>query len=383
MTGVSVTGADRVAFKARTVFTADVAGTGVFSTDVTWSIASGAGRLSAATGTSVTYTAPFVQEDSVVTVQAVSQADPSKSGLWTFTVGRAPVARLVEGVYEGPVSVTSTSSPESPPRQQQYTLEWVSDTQLHLSPILGFPKGVRVDVSEDGTLVIPPQDGPATGYDKYCFRQQSFIGGDAAGTAATGTWDVQGNLTLRWSLRYERECIGPGGPFPGSHIMYAYQYDHVFTGVRLEVPRPPAATFLEGIYYLGNWSFTEETTSATQPPSTRSVSRAFSFTIERESDTRVRIKGLFSSTEGVPVDVFEDGTLEFLPYTAAPQGDDRTCERHFSIGEGSTVTPGTGTWDRWGNLTLDWLSRSEIICAANEGSDSLTRTTNTFVGRKY
>lgn len=383
LTGVSVTGPDRTASKVWTVLTAVVEGTGTFSPDVTWSITSGVGRLSTVTGTSATYVAPFVREDAAVTIQAVSQADPSKVGVFTFTVSRAPAARLMAGTHEGLLSVTSSSQPAPSPQAQKYTLAVASDTQVLLTPVPGFPKGVLVDVKEDGTLAFPPQESAITLYDKYCQQQQYFIGDGSSNAPGTGTWDDQGNLSLTWILRYERVCTIPGTQVPGApRYTYTDLSTHVFTGVRQPAePRAPSMVFLAD-RFTGTYSSSEETTPAHHPPSTGSQTQPLTLHFQQVGATRFLFRQVYPYAEGIPVDVFEDGTFELPPFTYPRVVEAPGCQRQFHVGEVSSLVPGTGTWDDWGNVTLEWVSRSDNACASNDGDDYVTRTTNTFEGKR-
>lgn len=384
--GVSVTGTDRLASRASTVLTAVVEGTGTFSSEVTWSLLSGGGSLSATTGASVTYTAPFARAETAVTVQATSEGDPSKHGVFTFTVARAPAASLLDGAYSGFRSVEGTFIPtEPPPRVEQFTLEPVSDTQVRLKPITGFPQGVLVDVHEDGTLTIPPQEGPASRYDKYCFRQQYFMREESSGPAGTGTWDAQGNLSLTWVSRYERECIGPGGPFPGTHSTSMEKTTSVFTGRRDEASWPPAPSLLVGVYE-GTSSFSETTSPDNGPETTQSGTMAFTLSIEQAEDGRFLLKMIDDHPEGIPGTVQNDGRdLVFSAFSKPPTESGEGCQRQLFIGwypppEGA----GWGSWGNRGELSLLWGSRSVTVCTGPDGAThrTVSRTLNTFTGRK-
>ncbi|RKH68997.1 hypothetical protein [Corallococcus llansteffanensis] len=383
VTGVSVTGADRIASKVWTVLTAVVEGTGTFSPDVTWIITSGVGRLSTVTGTSVTYVAPFVREDAAVTVQAVSQANPSKVGVFTFTVSRAPAARLMAGTHEGLLSVTSSSQPAPSPQAQKYTLAVVSDTQVLLTPVPGFPKGILVDVKEDGTLAFPPQESAITLYDKYCQQQQYFIGDGSSSAPGTGTWDDQGNLSLTWILRYERVCTIPGTQDPGAPRYRSTTLStHVFTGFRQQAePRAPTMAFLAD-RFTGTYSFSEEKTPAHHPPSTQTQTQPVNIQLQQAGDTRFLFRQVYHYAEGILVEVFEDGTFELPPFTYPPVVEAQGCQRQFYVGEVDSRVPGTGTWDDWGNVTLEWVSRSDNACVSYDGDEYVTRTTNTFEGKR-
>ncbi|RKH12444.1 hypothetical protein D7V97_08370 [Corallococcus sp. CA053C] len=380
---MSVTGPDRTGSKVWTVLTAVVEGTGTFSPDVTWSITSGVGRLSTVTGTSVTYVAPFVREDTAVTLQAVSRQDPSKAGSFTFTVSRAPAARLMAGTHEGLLSVTSSSQPAPSPQAQKYTLAVVSDTQVLLTPIPGFPKGVLVDVKEDGTLAFPPQESAITLYDKYCQQQQSFIGDGSSSAPGTGTWDDQGNLSLTWILRYERVCTIPGTQVPGAPRYTSTALStHVFTGVRQQAePRAPAMAFLAD-RFTGTYSSSEDTTPAHHPPSTRTQTQPMNILLEQAGDTRFLFRQVHPYAEGILVDVFEDGTFELPPFAYPLVVEAPGCQRQLHVGEMASIVPGTGTWDDWGNVTLEWVSRSDNACVIYDGDEYVTRTTNTFEGKR-
>jgi hypothetical protein len=59
--------------------TATVSGTGAFDPSVNWSIVSGGGGLSSATGGNVTYTAPTVTSNTSVQIKAAATGDSSIS----------------------------------------------------------------------------------------------------------------------------------------------------------------------------------------------------------------------------------------------------------------------------------------------------------------
>lgn len=218
VSGVTVTGETRIASEGSTVLTADVEGTGTYSSEVDWSLLSGEGTLSDAAGASVTYTAPLAPEELTVTIQAVSRMDPSKTATFTLTVSQAPATALLVGTYWGSLSthevVTNASGPVATQDRLQdtfFTLTRVSDTQVqlwgsgHLE--LGFPLGIPLDVREDGTLGFPSQTGLRRLHDKYCWQQYFINESDAA--PGVGSWDRQGHLSLNWISILEQECTNP------------------------------------------------------------------------------------------------------------------------------------------------------------------------------
>ncbi len=79
---------------ATTAVNAVVVGTGAFSSDLTWSITSGGGVLSATTGTSVTFTAPNATAATVI--RATSVQDTSKFG--EATVNTTAPASSITGI---------------------------------------------------------------------------------------------------------------------------------------------------------------------------------------------------------------------------------------------------------------------------------------------
>ncbi len=89
---------------ATTALTATVTGTGVFDGNVTWSIVSGGGTLSATTGSSVTYSAPSAIPPSTTVVKATSTADSSKSASVTINVNSSTFGSSVADV-----TVTATT----------------------------------------------------------------------------------------------------------------------------------------------------------------------------------------------------------------------------------------------------------------------------------
>ncbi|WP_186002201.1 hypothetical protein [Corallococcus sp. Z5C101001] len=381
VTGVSVTGADPIAFKARTVLRAVVEGTGTFSADVTWSIMSGPGRLSSVGGSSVAYTAPFVREDTRVTVQAVSQADSSKVGVFTFTVSRAPAARRMAGIYDSVLSsVTSPGGPSGSSQPWPYTLAVVSDTQVRLTPVSGFSAGVLVDVGEDGTLTLPAIASARTPYDEYCIRQ--YLLGDAASpVAGAGTWDEEGNLSLSWVERLAQECNGP--PW-GQHWSSEWRTTYELTGVRMpDAPPASAVDFLVG-HHPGKYVGLEEKTVPGHSPTTKLWDVPMSLYMERVDDTQMRVRKVSSppptidSWPGIFVDVFEDGTFEMPASTFAPYSGGEDCEWQFFIGDSGSLEPGTGTWDVWGNVTFEWIGRYRHDCIDSEDRQYVTRTRNSF-----
>lgn len=223
VTGVTVTGEVRVASEGSTVLTAAVEGTGTYSSDVTWSLLSGEGTLSDTAGASVTYTAPFAEEEMTVTVQAASRMDPSKTATFTLAVSQAPAAVRMVGTYRGPRSthdeITVDTGPVEPRdylQETSVTLTRVSDSQVQLWSYgylgLGFPLGITLEVQEDGTLTFPSMTSPLRGRDKYC-EEQYFLDELDGAPPGFGRWDRRGNLSLNWVLFLEQTCRSttPGG----------------------------------------------------------------------------------------------------------------------------------------------------------------------------
>ncbi|RKH67945.1 hypothetical protein D7X96_18270 [Corallococcus interemptor] len=238
---VTVKGENRIASESSTVLTADVEGTGTYVSDVDWYLLSGEGFLSNAVGASVTYTAPFAQEELTVTIQAVSLMDPSKTATFTLTVSQALPAALMEGTYWGPRSthdeITTATGPLEPRdylQETSVTLSRVSDSQVQLWSYgylgLGFPQGVTLEVLEDGTLTFPLMTSPLRGRDKYCWEQYFLNELDGA-PPGFGRWDRQGNLSLNWVLILEQSCrsTSPGG---GGYGMATHQLTEAFLGTR-------------------------------------------------------------------------------------------------------------------------------------------------------
>ncbi len=69
-----------------TVLSAVVVGTGAFETSIIWSIVSGAGTISAASGSSITFTAPSLVANSITIIRASSVEDPSKSDTISLSI---------------------------------------------------------------------------------------------------------------------------------------------------------------------------------------------------------------------------------------------------------------------------------------------------------
>lgn len=99
ITSVIVT-ADRnsVNENAAALLMSTVQGTGAFNNSVTWTIVSGGGTLSSASGAQVTYTAPAVTTDSTAVIKATSVADPTKSGTVQITVKNVPAPTITSVV---------------------------------------------------------------------------------------------------------------------------------------------------------------------------------------------------------------------------------------------------------------------------------------------
>jgi alpha-tubulin suppressor-like RCC1 family protein len=83
---------------ASTDLTAVVAGTSGFSNAVNWSIVSGTGTLSSASGSSISFTAPSLATASTTIVRATSVQDSSKSGVLSLSIGATTPGSSVTGV---------------------------------------------------------------------------------------------------------------------------------------------------------------------------------------------------------------------------------------------------------------------------------------------
>jgi hypothetical protein len=237
ITKVTVTGPNSLAFNGSTSLKATVEGTGSFTPLVTWSIHSGGGQLSASTGETVTYTAPLVRADTLVTIYAVSQMDASKFGAITINVTKPPPAgTFLAGSYAGSayesIQDGTLYGRVNPPRnftatttQKTYVLTRVSDTQVMLTPVTGFPNGIPVDLNENGTLTIRNLIGEAIQSGDGRCTWQYIIG--QGPTVGSGTWDYNGNLSLNWFSKYEGFCSYS----TGGSAAYKY-YEHRATVVR-------------------------------------------------------------------------------------------------------------------------------------------------------
>ncbi|GMU11488.1 hypothetical protein [Corallococcus caeni] len=232
VTDVAVSGESLVASEGTLVLTASVSGTGTYSSEVRWSILSGEGSLSATTGESVVYTAPFARQEMEVTVQAASVADTSKSTVFTLTVKRASATALLAGTYVGEDAYETTSGDTTTPGTSTLTLtvEAVSDTQIRIHGIPQFTEWVVVDVLADDSLRFQPITGPTTVHDKYC-RRYYFIGDEITGETGTGSWDGGQHLTLDWTTVMYQGCYPIGGQ-PGPYREFYTPTHNVFTGTK-------------------------------------------------------------------------------------------------------------------------------------------------------
>ncbi len=88
--------------------TATVNGTGAILNAVTWEIVSGGGNLINPTDTNVTYTAPTVSVDTIVTIKATSKANPSQSATITLSVVIPPVVSGIN-LTATPNSIVATT----------------------------------------------------------------------------------------------------------------------------------------------------------------------------------------------------------------------------------------------------------------------------------
>jgi alpha-tubulin suppressor-like RCC1 family protein len=83
---------------ATATLTATVTGANGFGSGVLWNIVSGGGTLSAATGSSLVFTAPSLVAASTTIVRATSVQDPSKSGTVTLNINSSTLGSSVTGV---------------------------------------------------------------------------------------------------------------------------------------------------------------------------------------------------------------------------------------------------------------------------------------------
>jgi hypothetical protein len=137
---VRVTGPDTLPFSGSASLSAEVEGSGNILPSVSWNIEEGPGSLSMTTGTAVTYTAPLVLEDTLVTIRAVSEQDRSMSGAITIRLTKPPPpATFLAGTYRGDLYRSTQDGgrhgPRNPPQwfrestsQRTYTLERVRRT---------------------------------------------------------------------------------------------------------------------------------------------------------------------------------------------------------------------------------------------------------------
>jgi hypothetical protein len=234
VTGVSVSGEEQVASEGTVELTAEVTGQGSYASDVVWSIREGDGGLSATTGASVTYTAPFARKESVVTIHAVSQGDASKVGVFRLTVKRAAPALLLAGTYVGTNAYEAKSGDSTSTGSGALTLtvEAVTDTQVRLRGVPNIQEWILLDVLADDSLSFQPNTGTTSTYNKYCHLRH-YIGDEVTGETGTGSWDAEQHLTLDWTTILRRACYPIGGGDPNNvRITYTYTAN-VFTGTKL------------------------------------------------------------------------------------------------------------------------------------------------------